>query len=95
VGLQDINTFEECQSAAEQVSIANIVMVGPGNWENVPYGCTVQQGTATPESGAVGTSGQVHFSTTSGNNNGGIGGYILICKPLTVVIGGEGKIDFK
>lgn len=82
VGLQDITTFEECRSAAEQVGIANITMVGPGRWHNVPYGCTVQQSTATPESRAVGTNGRVHFSTMHGDNNGGIGGYVLMCKQV-------------
>jgi len=79
-GLQDITTLEECQSAAEHVGIAIKQMIGPGDWDHIPYGCTVQQGSATPESGAVGTNGMVHFSTTSGHNNGGIGGYVLICK---------------
>jgi len=79
-GLQDITTLEECQSAAEHVGIAIKKMVGPGDWDHIPYGCTVQQGSATPESGAVGTNGMVHFSTTSGHNNGGLGGYVLICK---------------
>jgi len=87
VGLQDVTTIEECHFAAEQVGIAIKEMVGPGNWAHVPYGCTVQQGSATPESGAVGTNGRVHFSTTTGNNNGGKGGYVLICKqsPTTVL----------
>jgi hypothetical protein len=80
VGLQAISTIEECQSAAEQVGITITEMVGPGSWAHVPCGCTVLQGSATPESGAVGTSGRVHFSTTSGDNNGGSGGYVLICK---------------
>jgi hypothetical protein len=80
VGLQDITTIEECQSAVEQVGIAIKETVGPGSWGHVPYGCTVQQGfSATPESGADGTNGRVHFSTTSGDNNGGNGGYVLIC----------------
>jgi hypothetical protein len=85
VGHQDITTMEECQSAVKQVGIAVIETVGPGQWHHVPFGCTVQQGTATPESGAVGTKGRVHFSTTPGDNNGGIGGYILICKQAAVV----------
>jgi len=84
-GHQDITTLHECQSAAKQVGIAITETVGPGTWHQVPYGCTVQQGTATPESGAVGTKGRVHFSTTPGDNNGGMGGYVLICKQAAVV----------
>jgi hypothetical protein len=80
VGLQEVATLKECQSAAEEVGISIVEMVGPGRWNHVPSGCTVQQGSATPESGVVGTNGRVHFSTTPGNNNGGIGGYLLICK---------------
>jgi len=80
VGLLPITTFEECRSAAEQVGIAVKEMVGPAGWDHVPYGCSVLQGDATPTSGAVGTSGRVHFGTTHGNNNGGLGGYVMICK---------------
>jgi len=80
VGLQPVTTFEECQAAAEQVGISITEVIGPGSWRHVPYGCSVQQGIATPESGALGTNGRVHFSTTPGSNNGGKGGYVLICK---------------
>jgi hypothetical protein len=85
VGHQDITTLHECQSAVQQVGIAIIETVGPGTWHHVPYGCTVQQGSATPESGAVGIRGRVHFSTTPGDNNGGSGGYVLICKQAAVL----------
>jgi len=84
VGQQPITTFEECRSAAEQVGIEIQEMVGPGTWRHVPDGCSVLQGTATPRSGAVGTTGKVHFSTTPGNNNGRRGGFVLICKNTKV-----------
>merc|ERR1719343_1730555 len=58
VGLQPITTFEECRSAAEQVGVVIKEMVGPGKWKQVPYGCSVLQGAATPESGAGRTSGR-------------------------------------
>jgi len=82
VGLHDIVNYEECQSAAQKVGIAFSKIVGPGSWSHVPYGCTVQQGTATPDSGTVGAN-RIHYSTTPGDNNAGAGGYLLICKQPT------------
>ena len=82
--LHEITTLEECRIAAKTIGVDITMMVGPGSWNHVPSGCTVLQGDATPESRAVGTSGRVHFSTTSGNNNGGKGGYLLICKQAVV-----------
>jgi len=105
VGRLPITTFEECRSAAKQVGIAIKEMAGPANWGHVPYGCSVLQGQATPTSGAFGTSGRVHFGTVNGTNNGGHGGYVLICKNKEKVVnriavfsaqfGGRDRIQYR
>lgn len=77
-----VSTLEECRIVAEAIGINITEMVGPGSWSHVPSGCTVLQGTATPDSRAIGASGRVHFSTTPGDNNHGNGGYVLICKKV-------------
>ncbi|CAK0844255.1 unnamed protein product [Prorocentrum cordatum] len=88
-----ITTFEASQSAAGQVGIAITEMDGPVAWHHASSGCTVEQGTAMPKSGAVGTIGRVHFSTTSRDNQDGMGGYALTCKQAARVSDARSRRD--
>ena len=64
VGFQSILSVSECMNAA-------IILGGTdsdnaitsGSWSWVPIGCTMQKGTATPQTGLTGAV-NVHFSTT-------------------------------
>ena len=69
----EITDAEDCRDALSYAAALGITLgsrntlVGPGNWSNVPKGCSYQ---ATGDQA-------FHFNEKDGKNNGG---YRMICK---------------
>jgi pimeloyl-ACP methyl ester carboxylesterase len=86
-------TASECKIAARSVGLPVGLDANVSTPENVrttaPYGCSFPEGAATKESGVQGAVPQLYVNRNHGDNNGGNGGFVFVCRTTDSIIDTE------